>query len=421
MTSVLRRDPLRALRLIFLACLLVSSVGTLAQIAWRGAGSVWISGGLLLVLFLLRLLESRRDRLGPAVVDLVDVGAIAVLLLEAGSMDMILAPIFFGLFTRALIARPWRYGMMVAGYFGTLLGVSLAAHVPMVLGGLIALPVAGTGVYGMRALLSRLREQLADVLNGLPFPVLLTGAQGEVLLANPAAYAFTGPFEGLRVTGADGSPVDVCRLPAGESGLELHLSRADGTSAVAVADTVANPRGTIVTLRDVTEQRDFERRLRHAAEHDMLTGLPNRALLWRRFEAADSSYAVLLLDLDGFKAINDTYGHLAGDELLCRVADRLRDVCGPEATVARLGGDEFAVLVPGSGRERAEAVAEGLERALAREVPLATGPVRVGGSIGYAMGAPGRSPDEVLAEADAAMYHRKHSRSPADRLVVARP
>jgi diguanylate cyclase (GGDEF)-like protein len=286
-------------------------------------------------------------------------------------------------------------------------------------GELIGMPVTSLLVHGMSRLLLRLQaeqqrhgQMLGEVLSRLPFPVVVTGDDGAVVLANPAAEALTGPLAELRTTREDGTPVDLRLLAPGEQGLELRLARGDGRVAQVVADTVPTEHGTIVALLDVTAQRGYQQRLEHAAFHDPLTGLPNRALLWRRFAvAADDAYAVLLVDLDGFKAINDEYGHLAGDELLCRVAERLRHVCGPEATVARLGGDEFAVLLPRSGPDRAAEVANEIRRTLAWEVPLTGGPVRIGASIGYALGGPGYSPDDVLAAADTAMYVQKHARA----------
>jgi diguanylate cyclase (GGDEF)-like protein len=266
----------------------------------------------------------------------------------------------------------------------------------------------------MRTLLLRMRDEqerqnrmFGEVLNRLPFPVLVTDNAGNVVLANPAATTLTGPLAEARVRTANGTPVDLSRLAPGESGLELLVNE----QSHVVVETVPTESHTIVALLDVTARRGYEERMEHAAFHDPLTGLPNRALLWRHFEAvADGQYAVLLLDLDGFKAVNDTYGHQAGDELLCRTAEMLRPLCGPDATVARLGGDEFAVLLPGGRQEHAAAMAAAIRDAFAAAMPLTTGPVRVGGSVGYGLGCPGRSPEEVLAAADDAMYADKHSR-----------
>ncbi len=139
----------------------------------------------------------------------------------------------------------------------------------------------------------------------------------------------------MRVRHADGS----CRW------LELvATSRLDDTSVL----------GIILNIRDVTEARRLQDRLRYEASHDSLTGLPNRALLYEQAErlqeepAAQLSKAVLLLDLDDFKSVNDILGHHMGDQLLIVVAERLRNSVRPIDTVARLGGDEFALLLTGS-------------------------------------------------------------------------
>jgi diguanylate cyclase (GGDEF)-like protein len=213
--------------------------------------------------------------------------------------------------------------------------------------------------------------------------------------------------------------VDLLTLAAGATDLELRLTRSDGSHSQVLLETVPTDRGTIFALRDITAQRMHEEQLWYTAHHDALTGLPNRSLLWQRFAAAGSeSYAVLLIDLDGFKAVNDTFGHQAGDELLRAVAQRVRHVCGSDATVARLGGDEFAVFLPRSAEEQARYAQDAIGSCFAREFRLSIGAIRVGGSIGYALGAPGRSPDEVMAAADAAMYACK--RAGLDRRTTAR-
>src|SRR2546423_14317044 len=105
-------------------------------------------------------------------------------------------------------------------------------------------------------------------------------------------------------------------------------------------------------------QEELQNQLTHRALHDPLTGLGNRALLAERLgEALDGPFALMMLDLDGFKDINDTLGHPAGDELLVEVARRLRAVA-PDGAVVRLGGDEFAILVPGADRGAATNLAE---------------------------------------------------------------
>jgi diguanylate cyclase (GGDEF)-like protein len=158
-------------------------------------------------------------------------------------------------------------------------------------------------------------------------------------------------------------------------------------------------------------------RLRHEALHDALTGLPNRALLTRRLSeaaaaaaAGEAGAAVLLLDLNGFKQVNDTLGHAYGDQLLRTSASRLVEAAGPHALVARLGGDEFAVLAPGLDREAATALAARVEAALREPVTIEGTVVEVGGSVGVAL-APehGADPSGLLRAADAAMYVAKRS------------
>jgi diguanylate cyclase (GGDEF)-like protein len=416
MAALLRRDPLRSLRLLFLAAMVVVGVFTLVQTAAAHAshGVMVLTAAVLAALLLLRVAEYRLNALVPLVVDGLELAAYAVLMVQAGDLDPVFGPILFVLMFRAATGRLRRVLPLIAGYLGvSLLGAGSLS--PGFYLGIVIMPLL---VYGMRKLLTRVQTEqerherlLSDVLTRLPFPVIVTGADGHVVLANPAATGLTGPFDGVRATLDDGTPVDLRRLAAGESGLDLRLTRTDGRVVQVLAETVPTAHGTILALLDVTAQRGYEHRLEHAAYHDPLTGLPNRAELWRQFaSASDDRYAVLLVDLDGFKAVNDTYGHLAGDELLCRVAERLRLVCGPEATVARLGGDEFAVLLPHADGARAAEVADGVRDAFRWEVALSTGPVRVGGSVGQALGGPGVSPDSVLAEADAAMYIEKHSR-----------
>jgi diguanylate cyclase (GGDEF)-like protein/PAS domain S-box-containing protein len=184
---------------------------------------------------------------------------------------------------------------------------------------------------------------------------------------------------------------------------------------------VTGPDGAIThvvaTGIDVTERRRLERRLRHLADHDDLTGLINR----RRFQeelqrhlAEGRRYgltgALLVLDLDGFKEVNDTYGHSAGDRVLCAVADVLRTRLRASDIVARLGGDEFAVLLPRETPAEAELVCRSLEHAIPAEVST-PGDTRIEVSVGFAPFVEGvDSVDDVLAAADASMYAAKHGR-----------
>ncbi|MFB9555992.1 putative bifunctional diguanylate cyclase/phosphodiesterase [Streptomyces roseoviridis] len=180
--------------------------------------------------------------------------------------------------------------------------------------------------------------------------------------------------------------------------------------------------GLIFNSRDVTERVRLQAQLRHNAEHDPLTDLPNRALFTERVRTAlsgrrssDPGTAVLFIDLDGFKAVNDRLGHQAGDELLIQAARRLQDSVRAGDTAARLGGDEFAALILGDGgrdqtdREcRVHEIADRLRIRLSQPYRLESGSeVRVAASIGVAFAEPGLSAGELLRNADLAMYRAK--------------
>ena len=167
----------------------------------------------------------------------------------------------------------------------------------------------------------------------------------------------------------------------------------------------------ITHIEDVTDQRVAAERLTHAATHDDLTELPNRAALVQRLDAlldgaAPGKVSVLFIDLDNFKVVNDSLGHGVGDELLREVARRLRHVMRDTDRLARFGGDEFVVFVDG-GVDPA-VVAERLRRAVQRPVTIDGHELITTASIGFAVNsAPGLTADELLRDADAAMYRAK--------------
>ena len=171
--------------------------------------------------------------------------------------------------------------------------------------------------------------------------------------------------------------------------------------------------GIVLNVRDVTQTRQMQDQLRHEASHDPLTQLANRALFQDEMERAlrvdrlsGEQVAVLMIDLDDFKEVNDSMGHHAGDALLVAVAERLRTCVRPGDTVARLGGDEFAILLPATDRLRAAAVAERIVTILAAPVVVDGRRLQARASIGVASGAPD-DPDALLRAADTAMYTAK--------------
>ena len=157
-------------------------------------------------------------------------------------------------------------------------------------------------------------------------------------------------------------------------------------------------------------ERDRLAEVTHRAFHDGLTGLPNRSLLMERLDRAagdGAPAALVLLDLNGFKRVNDTLGHQAGDDLLDQVADRLRGIVRDADTVARLGGDEFAILVAGEAAVARTIAAQAFER-LGEPFPIDGRPVRVGASVGIALYPEhAADPCTLLRYADAAMYEAK--------------
>ncbi|MEH3061533.1 MAG: EAL domain-containing protein [Methylobacterium radiotolerans] len=176
--------------------------------------------------------------------------------------------------------------------------------------------------------------------------------------------------------------------------------------------------GCLAIVRDVSARRDAEDRIRHMALHDALTGLPNRVLFRDRLDQAiahcartRSPFAVLVCDLDRFKAINDGLGHPAGDALLRIVADRMRSVVRPYDTVARIGGDEFAVVLAYLDEPYAAAdLAERLIAEVGKPIELDGHLVEVGASVGVTVATErDRDADELFKRADIALYEAKAS------------
>jgi diguanylate cyclase (GGDEF)-like protein/PAS domain S-box-containing protein len=174
---------------------------------------------------------------------------------------------------------------------------------------------------------------------------------------------------------------------------------------------------TVWLLRDVTTRERAEADLRDKALHDGLTGLPNRTLLGDRLRSAiavaqrqDAALSLLMLDLDGFKGVNDSYGHHAGDLVLVEIAKRLSGTLRESDTAARLGGDEFVLLLPATPLVGALEAARALVDFIVAPITVDGKPLTVGASIGIAVFPDhGRDADVLLAAADAAMYEAKHS------------
>jgi len=302
--------------------------------------------------------------------------------------------------------------------------------------------IAGLREQELAAALEGERAQLAVILTSIGDAVLVVDRDGHPVLTN-AAYARM--METLAVVPAletaDGQPLTHEDAPWGRAAggdafaVEFGAVAADGTRRWWEARgrpishaPGASAMGSVVIIRDISVRKGLEGALQHQALHDALTGLPNRTLLHDRLDQALRSAqrgaeppALLLLDLDHFKEINDTHGHQAGDRLLQEVAARLTRTVRGSDTVARLGGDEFAILLPETGRAGAVEVAGAIRAGLTPVIMVEEQGLHVAVSIGIAFAA-GRDTDAqlLLRHADVAMYDAKRTRSGHAIYSVAR-
>ena len=281
-----------------------------------------------------------------------------------------------------------------------------------------------------------LATRVLELVRRMPHLVGLTDGTGEVLWLNAAGRRFVGAEPGQHLTTADlfteavfdryYASIRPALVRDGVWTGELPVRRADGSEGV-VDVVLTGDVGADGEVRwigalavDVTSQHEREAELSHQASHDPLTGLANRVLLLDRLDVAvsiatrlGSPVAVLTLDLDGFKAVNDEYGHAVGDRLLQQVTARIQSAVRPADTVARLGGDEFVVIVhPPEERSAAMAVAERVRDQIGMlDYMIGDHRIRVTASIGLTLSQPGATvePDALLAAADRGMYRAKRS------------
>lgn len=278
------------------------------------------------------------------------------------------------------------------------------------------------------------RDHAKLVLNSAGEGIIGLSPIGNVLFINPAAERITGyradEFLGRTIGEVLDPAGDVDQqnalervmcLPEGQA-VDGVVSHKDGTTIPAefIRSSIRDRMkltGSVITFRDTSERLKAQETIRYLAYHDQVTGLPNRALFHDRFVTALASVrrnrqglAVVSLDVDHFKQVNDSLGHSAGDSVLRAIAKRLKGVIRESDTVARVGGDEFALLLPGTGTpEDADRVAHKLLQSIRRPLQIDGHDLRVTASIGISLHPDdGTDAESLLKLADAAMYHAKN-------------
>jgi diguanylate cyclase (GGDEF)-like protein/PAS domain S-box-containing protein len=275
-------------------------------------------------------------------------------------------------------------------------------------------------------------QHLRSLIQNISDVISVVDADGEILFVSPSVTEVLGHtveeltgtsvFELVHPDDRATAAAFFADRTAPSVGRRIELRLRDHAGAWRDTETITgDARGDtgtdrfVLTTRDVTDQKALERQLEHQAFHDPLTDLANRSLFTDRVDhqlararRTARQLAVIFVDLDEFKSINDTLGHGPGDELLREVARRLRACTRPSDTVARLGGDEFAVLLEDCDEAIAIAAAERLQAAVAEPVTLAHSSVTVSCSAGIAIGGGStESVAELLRNADIAMYRAK--------------
>ncbi|MBG0560080.1 diguanylate cyclase domain-containing protein [Actinoplanes aureus] len=301
----------------------------------------------------------------------------------------------------------------------------------LTLGAMLLIGVAGISVLGYRTQVQRRRadERFQALFQHAPDLVSVLDGKGRIVFSSPSAHAVLGfptgtmkghtVFELLhpedepkmreRLTALLSDPDGVLRLQCRARSAEGDYRWFDFTAS----NQMHNPslEGVVINARDISENRAFQERLEHEAQHDPLTGLPNR----RRMQDAlgstlcSDSVAVLFVDLDGFKPVNDAHGHEVGDELLRQVADRLSACIRSGDVLSRVGGDEFVLLMPGVTGDDAESMSGRLRYVLELPFRIAGQEIRIGASIGVHVAPVAEDPDTALRAADHAMYTIKHA------------
>jgi Amt family ammonium transporter len=326
-----------------------------------------------------------------------------------------------------------RFDCLLVRRHGPPMQVSVVARQAHAAGGVCHLLLLVERVEGLAGASGSDGTFTEDVLDALPDASVITH-EGRILHVN---REFSRLF-GHSLAECLGEDLDALVMPEGrlhENEMITHALRLEGRATIETSRRTRSggeievlmvvvpvrlggeAYGMIATYRDIRKQNDEAQRLRHNALHDALTGLANRGLFLNRLELTlarlkrrpDRAFAVIYLDLDGFKGVNDTLGHQAGDVLLLEMAQRLQQCVRPQDTVARLGGDEFALLLDECGQEdELRQIAARLEAATREPFTIDGCRATVSASMGVVIAADAELEAEaILAGADAAMYRAK--------------
>jgi diguanylate cyclase (GGDEF)-like protein len=280
---------------------------------------------------------------------------------------------------------------------------------------------------------SALAGQFDTALNNMPHGLCMFAANGRLAVMNHRFSEMMKLSDDLVHSGASAQGIVAACVSAGsisDASAKIILSEIENSQAKDVITTdpdIVRARslswtfqpmaggGAVVLLEDITERRDAEARITHLARYDELTALPNRVNFRNEIERllavphdGEQLSALLFIDLDQFKQVNDTLGHPCGDQLLCAVADRLRAMLRPEDFVARFGGDEFVVFQQNiKSAEEAAGLARRMVDHLSERYKIDNHLVEIGASVGIAMASNGISADTLLKNADMALYRAK--------------
>ncbi|WP_433552978.1 diguanylate cyclase domain-containing protein [Micromonospora zamorensis] len=296
----------------------------------------------------------------------------------------------------------------------------------------LLIAAAGISILGYRIRGKRRRsdEWIEDVFQHAPDMVAVLDAEGQIGYSSPNAAAVLhlppGSLQGssiFNILHPEDHPrmrLAIDELRAERNGvqrLQIRMIDFSGTPIwfeITASIEAHNPEltGIVLHARDISETRALQEHLRHEATHDALTGLPNRRQMEETLDSSLRNYAVavLFLDLDGLKPVNDSLGHGAGDDLLRQVASRLSGCIREGDLLARVGGDEFVVLMPGViNPADADRMSQLIGLALQRPFKVQSHKVVIGASVGVHLARAGDDPDQALREADEAMYAVKHA------------